>query len=141
MKYSMRTLAVPALFFSMTATVLAASPAAPGAKVMIVEPADGATVTNPITVKFGVEKMEIVPAGTDKPHSGHHHLLIDATDMPAAGMPIAKDDRHQHFGKGQTETSITLPPGKHTLQLVLGDKDHVPHEPMVASQKITITVK
>lgn len=141
MKYSIRTLAGPALFLSMTATALAASPAAPGAKVMIIEPADGATVTSPVTVKFGAEKMEIVPAGTDKPHSGHHHLLIDAMNMPAAGMPIAKDDHHQHFGKGQTETSIMLPPGKHTLQLVLGDKDHVPHEPMVASQKITVTVK
>jgi len=120
---------------------VAASTSAPGASVFIVEPADGATVSSPFVVKFGVKDMEIAPAGTDKPNSGHHHLFIDDEKMPAMDMPLAKDDTHQHFGKGQTETSLTLAPGKHTLQLYLGDKDHVPHNPAVVSKKVTITVK
>lgn len=119
---------------------MAASPSAPGAKVEIVEPKDGAEVSNPVTVKFSIEGMKLVPAGVDEPHSGHHHLLIDA-ELPPAGAPIAKDERHLHFGKAQTETTLTLTPGKHTLQLILGDKDHIPHEPVVASTPITITVK
>ena len=117
-----------------------ASPSAPGAKVFIIEPKDGTTVTSPVTVKFGIEGMAIAPAGTDQPNSGHHHLIVDAQpgDMSAA---IPADENHKHFGKGQTETTVDLKPGTHTLHLVLGDKNHVPHTPPVVSSVITITVK
>ena len=110
------------------------------AKVMILEPANGAEVASPVTVKFGIVGMEIAPAGTDKPNSGHHHLIIDST-VADTKSAIPADDAHKHFGKGQTETSIELKPGKHTLQLVLGDKNHIPHDPVVQSDVITITVK
>jgi Domain of unknown function (DUF4399) len=111
-----------------------------GAKVFIVEPKDGAIVTNPITVKFGIEGMDIAPAGSDTPNSGHHHLFID-TVLEDTTNPIPMDDQHKHFGKGQTETTIELKPGVHTLQLVLGDKNHMPHVPAVASETVSVTVK
>ena len=93
-----------------------------------------------MVVKFGIEGMDVAPAGTDKPNSGHHHLIVDGKvdDMKAA---IPADDAHKHFGKGQTEASIELKPGSHTLQLVLGDQNHVPHNPPVMSEVISITVK
>jgi hypothetical protein len=116
-----------------------ASPA--GAKVYIVSPANGATVKSPVTIVFGLVGMGIAPAGVQFENSGHHHLLIDA-DLPAnTGMPLPTSDNIRHFGKGQTEASIELKPGKHTLQLVLGDHLHVPFMPVVASPKITITVQ
>jgi hypothetical protein len=112
-----------------------------GAKVYIVSPADGAKVKSPFTVVFGLSGMGIAPAGMQAENTGHHHLLID-TDPPAnMGMPLPTTDNIRHFGKGQTEASITLPPGRHTLQLVLGDHLHVPFLPIVASPKITITVQ
>jgi len=117
------------------------SPSPPGAKVFIVSPKNGAKVTSPVTVKFGIKGMTLSPAGVKADNSGHHHLLID-TDVPSdlnAPLPVVPD-KIVHFGKGQTETSLTLPPGKHTLQLVLGDHNHVPHNPPVISKKITITV-
>jgi hypothetical protein len=110
------------------------------AKVMILEPADGAEVTSPLSVKFGISGMEIAPAGSDKPNTGHHHLIIDSK-VEDTKNAIPADDAHKHFGKGQTETTIELKPGKHTLQLVLGDKNHIPHDPVVQSNVITITVK
>jgi hypothetical protein len=118
----------------------AGTPSPAGAKVMILEPKNGAEVASPVAVKFGIEGMEVAPAGTDKPNAGHHHLIIDGKvdDMKAA---IPADDAHKHFGKGQTEASVELKPGKHTLQLVLGDMNHVPHNPPVVSEVITITVK
>jgi uncharacterized protein DUF4399 len=116
------------------------TPSPPGAKVFIIEPKDGATVSSPVTVKFGIEGMEIAPAGTDKPNSGHHHLLIDTT-LPDLSESIPKDETHIHYGKGQTEASVELKPGKHTLQLLLGDKNHIPHNPPVKSEVVTITVK
>jgi len=118
----------------------AAQPSAPGAKLHFIGLIDGATVSSPLDLTFASEGMDIVPAGTDKPHSGHHHLLID-TGLPALDQPIPKDANHLHFGKGQTETKLELSPGTHTLQLILGDKDHIPHQPPVVSEKITITVK
>ena len=115
-----------------------ASPA--GAKVYIVLPADGAKVKSPVTVVFGLAGMGIAPAGMQFDNTGHHHLLID-TDLPKdMGAPLPANDNIKHFGKGQTEASIELKPGKHTLQLVLGDHLHIPFNPVVASQKITITV-
>jgi len=118
----------------------ARTPAPPNAKVFIIEPKDGATLLSPVAVKFGIEGMEIAPAGTDTPNSGHHHLLIDteASDFSSA---ISMDETHVHYGKGQTEATIELKPGKHTLQLLLGDKNHIPHEPPVKSEVVTITVK
>jgi hypothetical protein len=132
-----------ALLMVMAATAVQAqdvskSPA--GAKVMIVEPANGATVSSPVAVKFGITGMEVAPAGTAKPNAGHHHLLIDQKLADPKGA-IPADDKHKHFGKGQTETSIELPAGTHTLQLVLGDHNHIPHDPLVQSDVITITVK
>lgn len=115
-----------------------ASPA--GAEVYIIAPKDGDTVSSPVNVKFGLKGMGIAPAGIAFDNSGHHHLIVDA-DLPPAGAPIPADASHVHFGKGQTETSLELKPGKHTLQLLLGDQLHVPHDPAVASKKITVTVK
>lgn len=125
------------------ATILSLSSAltlAADAQVYFIEPSDGATVSNPVMVKFGLSGMGVAPAGVDKANTGHHHLIIDA-DLPALDQPVPSDNQHKHFGGGQTETSLTLAPGKHTLQLLLGDKGHMPHQPAVHSQKITITVK
>ena len=117
------------------------TPSPAGAKVFIISPKNGATVTNPVTVKFGVKGMAVVPAGTKQDNSGHHHLLID-TDVPSdLSLPLpAVPDKVVHFGKGQTETTVTLTPGKHTLQLVFADANHIPHNPAVISKKITVTV-
>ncbi|SDT20929.1 DUF4399 domain-containing protein [Pseudomonas oryzae] len=117
------------------------TPAPAGAAVHIVEPADGATLSGPFTVKFGLEGMSVAPAGSDAPASGHHHLLIDVAELPAMDQPLPATDNIRHFGKGQTETELTLPPGQHSLQLLMGDKNHVPHQPPVLSEKITITVQ
>lgn len=119
------------------------SSAPEGATATILSPADGATVTSPVTVEFGLEGMDVVPAGTKQEHAGHHHLLIDLDKdaMPAMDFPLPANDNVVHFGKGQTETELELEPGTHTLQLLLGDHMHVPHEPPVMSEKITITVE
>jgi Domain of unknown function (DUF4399) len=111
-----------------------------GAKVYLISPKDGASMQSPVTVVFGLAGMGIAPAGMPFENAGHHHLLID-TDLPAdTGMPLPATDNIRHFGKGQTETTLDLKPGKHTLQLVLGDYLHIPFNPVVASQKITITI-
>jgi hypothetical protein len=118
------------------------TPAPPNAEVYIISPTDGATVSNPVTVKFGLKGMGVAPAGIQFENSGHHHLLID-TDVPqdlSKPLPVI-ENKLVHFGKGQTETTLTLSPGKHTLQLVLGDHLHIPHSPPVISKKVTITVK
>ena len=113
----------------------------PGAEAYIISPKDGATVHAPVRVQFGLKGMGVAPAGVKFENSGHHHLLID-TDAPAdMGAPLpAIPDKIVHFGKGQTEAALTLAPGKHTLQLLLGDQNHVPHNPPVISTRITITV-
>ena len=120
---------------------LARTPAPAGAEVYIISPADGDTVGSPVTVRFGLSGMGVAPAGTDKAKTGHHHLLIDVDGLPDLEKPLISDARHRHFGGGQTEVTVELPPGKHTLQLILGDKVHIPHDPPVISDKITITVK
>ena len=118
----------------------AREPSPAGAEVYIVSPKDGAKVKSPVTVVFGLKGMGIAPAGIKFDNTGHHHLVIDG-DAPAdLSQPIPANEKSVHFGKGQTETSLTLAPGKHTLLLVLGDSLHVPHEPAVISKKITITV-
>jgi len=107
----------------------------------IVSPADGAVVSSPVTVVFGLRNAYgVAPAGVVKENTGHHHLLID-TALPDLNAPIPKDEHHRHFGGGQTETAIELAPGRHTLQLLLGDAAHVPHKPPIMSAPITITVK
>jgi hypothetical protein len=124
------------------AGLAAATPSAPGAKVFFVDLKDGDTVKSPFTVHFGISGMMLAPAGTETPNTGHHHLLIDTKlEGDALKQPIPNDDTHKHFGKAQTETVLTLPPGKHTLQLLLGDWSHVPHEPPVMSAPITIIVQ
>jgi hypothetical protein len=119
---------------------LSRSASAEDARVFFISPADGDTVNNPIRVVFGTEGMAVVPAGNDTPHSGHHHLLID-TELPELGLPIPKDKHHVHFGDGSTETEIMLESGEHTLQLLLGDHLHIPHDPPLNSARITVTVK
>ena len=120
----------------------AETPSPPGAKVYFINLKDGQTVTGPFLFQFGLFGMGIAPAGVDKPNTGHHHLLIDTTlSGDQLKQPIPMDDAHRHFGGGQTEATITLPPGQHTLQLVLGDWSHIPHVPPVMSPVINITVK
>lgn len=111
-----------------------------GAEVYLISPQDGETVTNPVTVRFGLKGMGVAPAGIVKENTGHHHLLIDLEYPPAMHQPLPQDDKHRHFGGGQTETELTLKPGKHTLQLLLADHVHIPHKPPVLSKQITITV-
>ncbi len=108
--------------------------------VTIVSPQDGDTVSSPVRVVFGIQGMSLAPVGTFKPGTGHHHLLID-TRPGDAGVPIPASEHSLHFGKAQSETTIELPPGRHTLQLLLGDGNHVPHDPPVISERITITVE
>jgi hypothetical protein len=124
------------------------SPAPADAKVAFANLKDGDEVTSPVTVQFSITGMEITPAGTDKPNTGHHHLLLNRAPFgegpdgaEEANANIIADDNNIHFGKGQTETKLELKPGKHTLQLVFGDKDHIPHNPVVKSEVITIMVK
>ena len=116
------------------------TPAPSGAKVYFISPGDGQVITGEVTVRFGLVGMGVAPAGTPAEATGHHHLIIDSP-LPALDQALPKDDMHLHFGKGQTETVLKLAPGKHTLQLVLGDANHIPHEPPVVSDKITIIVK
>ncbi|MET4568087.1 DUF4399 domain-containing protein [Rhodanobacter soli] len=120
---------------------LPVTPAPGGAAVYIISPANGATVGQDVTVRFGLKGMGVAPAGVAKEHTGHHHLLVDVKELPAAGQPIPNDANHIHFGGGQTETTLKLKPGTHTLQLELGDQNHVPFDPAVVSKKITIHVK
>src|SRR5580692_10628571 len=104
-------------------------------------PQNGATIKGGFWCRFGLRNMGVTQAGGDFPNSGHHHLLIDVNEPLNSSEPIASDKSHLHFGAGQTEARIELPPGKHTLQLVLGDAKHYPFNPPVVSEKITITVK
>jgi len=130
----------PAPASEITPSSMARTPSPEGAKLTITSPADGATVSSPVTVTFALEGMAIAPAGSAEPNSGHHHLLVD-TGLPPLDQPIPTDANHIHFGKGQTEAQVELAPGTHTLQLLLGDANHVPHDPPVASDQITITVQ
>lgn len=116
------------------------SPSAPeDVSVYIVSPVDGAEVTGPVTVVFGLKGMGVAPAGVERDKTGHHHLLVDQTELPKLDAPMGNPPLH--FGGGQTETTLELEPGTHTLQLILGNHLHVPFSPMILSKKITITVK
>ncbi|MFB0977652.1 MAG: DUF4399 domain-containing protein [Myxococcota bacterium] len=110
------------------------------ASLEIISPANGDTVTSPVTVKFGLAGMGVAPAGIEAKNTGHHHLIIDSP-LPNVQFAIPKDTKHRHFGGGQTQVTLELEPGTHTLQLLLGDYRHIPHAPAVVSEKITITVK
>ncbi|MCP5367929.1 MAG: DUF4399 domain-containing protein [Hyphomicrobiales bacterium] len=141
----MRTLVLAALLAAATLPATAPAragetPAPEGARLYIIAPADGAVVTNPVTVQFGLSGMGVAPAGVEKAGTGHHHLLIDAA-VPDLDAPVPSDDNHRHFGGGQTEVTLRLTPGQHTLQLLLGDQNHIPHKPPVMSRRITVTVK
>jgi hypothetical protein len=116
------------------------SQAPEGASVAIISPKDGDVVSSPVTVQFDLQGMTLAPAGDATPNTGHHHLLVDVP-VPDLGQPIPKDAQHLHFGQGQATAEITLAPGQHTLQLLLGDGNHVPHNPPVLSPPITITVQ
>jgi Domain of unknown function (DUF4399) len=123
------------------APTLPTTKASSDAAVYIISPSDGASVGQQFTVRFGLKGMGVAPAGVAKEHTGHHHLLVDVKELPPAGQPIPKDDNHLHFGGGQTETTLKLKPGTHTLQLELGDENHVPFDPPLVSKRITIHVK
>src|SRR6476660_3267831 len=115
------------------------TPSPEGAEVYFSDLKDGATIPPKATIRFGLREMGVAPAGSDRPNSGHHHLLID-TDLPPLDQPIPNDFNHLHFGGGQTEAEVTLKHGEHTLQLLFGDKDHIPHTPPLMSQRIKVNV-
>jgi hypothetical protein len=141
MKSFMSRAALAGLLLSASMLAVAATPAPKGAEVFIVSPADGATVPQTVVVKFAVENIALAPAGDVTKNTGHHHLLIDVDKLPAAGAPIPNDANHLHFGKAQTQAEVKLTPGKHTLQLELGDSGHMPFDPPIVSKKITVNVK
>lgn len=119
------------------------TPAPDGARVYFISPSDGETVNGEVHVRFGLSGVGVAPAGVEKAATGHHHLLID-TDLPegeALDSPILSDAQHRHFGGGQTEAVIALPAGTHHLQLLLGDHNHIPHNPPIHSERITVIVK
>jgi hypothetical protein len=137
---------IAAFLLLATPAVAQETPSPEGATVYIIGLEDGAKVTSPVTVRFGLTGMGIAPAETVAENTGHHHLLIDrapfgSEDAEELILGIPNDDNHKHFGKGQTEVTLDLAPGVHTLQLVLGDHGHVPHVPPVMSEQITITVE
>jgi len=138
MKYLVKTSALALALLACLTAIAADSPE--GSKVYFISPQNGETVRNPVTVRFGLKGMGVAPAGIEMVNTGHHHLIIDAP-LPDLAATIPADDQHRHFGGGQTETDITLSPGTHTLQLVLGDYLHIPHHPPLVSEKITITVE
>ena len=127
-------LAVPSRAFA------EAAQAPKDAYLYIIWPLDGAKIKGAFWCRFGLRNMGVTRAGDVTPNVGHHHLLIDVTEAIALNEPIPQDKNHLHFGAGQTEARVDLPPGKHTLQLVLGDAQHVPFSPLLASKRVTITV-
>jgi hypothetical protein len=134
---------LPALMVGAAATAQEYRKKAPaGAELYFIAPQDGATVKSPVLVQFGLRGMGVAPAGVAKENTGHHHILID-TDVKDVDVtkPLPATDRIKHFGGGQTEAKLELPPGKHTLLLVLGDENHVPHDPPIVSKKISVTVQ
>jgi len=140
--FGMARALVVAFAVAALAPAAAQTPSPAGAKVYFINLKDGAEVESPFLVQFGLSGMGVAPAGVEKPNTGHHHLLIDATMTPKQMKePLPADDNHKHFGGGQTEAMVTLPKGQHTLQLLLGDWTHIPHVPPVMSEPISITVR
>jgi hypothetical protein len=128
------------VFFLMPLSAIEKSSSPEKVMLYIISPQDGDTVSSPVKVIFGLNGMGVAPAGIKMKNTGHHHLLIDLAQLPDINLPIPSDDHHRHFGKGQTEALIELDKGEHTLQLILGDHMHVPHEPPIISKKIRIKV-
>ena len=118
------------------------TPSPEGAKVYFIGLEDGASVPSPVTVRFGLSGMGVAPAGIQQENTGHHHLIInEAIEGDELNAPIPADDNHIHFGGGQTEVTLDLAPGTYVMQLVLGDWIHIPHNPPVMSERITVTVE
>jgi hypothetical protein len=150
MRFDRSRLAAAALFGMASAALIGVSGGARAesrwpakARVYFIAPANGEKVTGKVTVKFGLSGMGVAPAGVEKPNTGHHHLLVD-TDAPTGeqlNQPLPVDAHVRHFGGGQTETVLEFPPGRHTLQLIVGDANHIPHDPPLESDKIVIDVK
>jgi hypothetical protein len=146
----MRDLRLSNFVLLASALVLMASPAAAngpprtaapaGAALYIVSPHPGEVVSSPVTVRFGLSGMGVAPAGVQNPKTGHHHLIIDS-ELPDLNLPVPADSKHVHFGGGQTQVDIELSPGSHTLQLLLGDHLHIPFDPAIVSERITIEVE
>jgi len=134
-------MALVAICFPSSAQVFTKTSSVEGATLYIIAPSAGDTVESPVTVRFGLKGMGVAPAGIDVAKTGHHHLLVDVEELPDLMKPVPSDEKHLHFGGGQTEHSLELATGRHTLQLILGDKIHLPHDPPVISEQITITVK
>jgi len=128
------------VFFLMPLSAVEKSSSPDKAMLYIISPQDGDTVSSPVKVIFGLNGMGVAPAGIKMKNTGHHHLLIDLNHLPDINLPIPSDEHHRHFGKGQTEALIELDKGEHTLQLILGDHLHIPHEPAIISKKIRIKV-
>ena len=128
------------LFFANGLIALEFSKGAPAAAVYFITPKNDDIVSGEVVVKFGLQNFGVSPAGLNVNGTGHHHLIIDA-DLPNLTQPIQADKNHVHFGKGQTEVKLELEPGLHTLQLLLGDYRHIPHNPPIYSNKIQIVVK
>jgi len=138
---AMQLVVLAAAFFCMPSVVAAKTPSPENAEVYVIWPSDGTVIHGgKFWVRMGLRNMGVCPKGVNLPRVGHHHVLID-TDLPSMDEQIPSDKNHLHFGGGETEARIELPPGKHTLQLLLGDHDHVPHDPPVYSKKISITVQ
>lgn len=136
-------LTIFALFSLMTSALAndLVSKSPPDATLYIIEPIDGTTVSKTFKVIFGLSGMGVAPAGTNIENTGHHHILIDMDNLPNLAKPLPATDQIRHFGGGQTETELTLSPGEHTLQIILGNYVHIPHDKPIISEKITITIK
>lgn len=137
------TIAALLIAFAAGPTYAGETPAPEGAEVYIISPEDGATVSSPLTVVFGLKGMGVAPAGIEKEKTGHHHLLVNTPMLEGEDLDfsIPADDNHIHFGGGQTQTVVELDPGTHTLQLLVGDQNHVPHNPPIFSGVVTVTVE
>ncbi|HBG97582.1 MAG: DUF4399 domain-containing protein [Rhodobacteraceae bacterium] len=138
-----KALAIIATLAAAAGPALAERTAAPeGARAYIIAPEAGATVPSPVTIRFGLSGMGVAPAGTDAPGTGHHHLLIDIDPAEIdMSQSLPATEQIVHFGGGQTEVTLDLDPGVHTLRLLLGDAMHVPHDPPILSEPVTITVE
>ena len=132
MKVNVSTPALAAGYVKVTAT--------PGSALYFVNLKNGETVSSPVLIQFGLRGMGVAPAGIEKAGTGHHHLLVNVAELDV-NAPIPTSDQHRHFGLGQTEVTLDMKPGQHTLQLLMGDQNHIPHHPVVMSERITITVK
>ena len=136
----MRKIWILVILVTLNSIVLAQSESKENSRVFFIQPHNNAILQNPIEIKFGLENMNLVAAGVDEPFSGHHHLLINVDQIPNLNLPIPADSNHLHFGGGQSNITLELPPGKHTLQLLFADHHHIPHSPPIISDKISITI-